>query len=402
MTVFKSMNPLKKATRNDLANLCEALWGWKPCADWIEEQKYHKCLHQDPRCHHQRAERLQLFFDFYGEITAYYVPEFSSSLPPAFNSHGDLIAIIQYIKKNADKPRVQLTLEHFGISGQPRVSPSPSPSSDQNRAFDLAARVITTFECTIEGQADSQLEAGLHPAIWPSDRTFNQFVDSCIPKQSQLRVGPYNDIAQQPQLHLGSLTVKRLKRIAKLTIVRTDDLGSHLLLDRKNGTVAIYHHTSVLKEHLMMAQTQHHTPGPSTSQHSNLPKDLVQETMYTLKHVLFPVDPESRSLLQSLITKDKFDPDLRNDIDTSWQQHEAPMVYEHWGLRLMDLYDEIQTPTPRGYLERWMERKSGSRYVMMATLAGVLIAIMLGVLSLAVSIFQAWVGWQQWQHPVSS
>lgn len=39
---------------------------------------------------------------------------------------------------------------------------------------------------------------------------------------------------------------------------------------------------------------------------------------------------------------------------------------------------------------------------MMATLAGVLIAVLLGILSVAVSIVQAWVGWQQWQHPVSA
>lgn len=55
----------------------------------------------------------------------------------------------------------------------------------------------------------------------------------------------------------------------------------------------------------------------------------------------------------------------------------------------MDLYDELQNPTPRGPLETWMERNSSFRYVMMATLAGVLIAVLLGILSLAVSIFLA-------------
>ncbi|OTB13913.1 hypothetical protein K445DRAFT_368111 [Daldinia sp. EC12] len=395
MLVFKSMNPLDKVSREDLAKLCEALWGWKPCADWIKEQKCHKCIPEDQTCYYQRAKRLRLFFDFYSETAAYYIPEFGSSLPPALNNHDDLISVIQHIKKNPSEPRVQLTREHFGISDQ------SSPSNDQNRAFDLAARIITTFECATEGQVASQLEAGLQPAIWSSNGTFNQFVNSYIPKQSQLRVGPYNDMTQQHHIPLGSLAMKKLRKIAKLTIVRTDDLGNHLLLDRKNGTFAVYHHTSVLKEHLTMVHAQYSVSGPSTGQPSNLPKQLVQETMYTLKHILFPIDLESRALLQSLVTKDNFDPDLLNDIDTSWQQREGPIVYEYWGLRLLDLYDEIQNPTPRGYLERWMERKSGGRYVMMVTLAGVLIAIMLGILSLAVSIFQAWIGWQQWQHPVS-
>ncbi len=38
---------------------------------------------------------------------------------------------------------------------------------------------------------------------------------------------------------------------------------------------------------------------------------------------------------------------------------------------------------------------------MMATLGGVVIAIILDALSLAVSIFQAWVGYQPWKHPVN-
>ena len=37
---------------------------------------------------------------------------------------------------------------------------------------------------------------------------------------------------------------------------------------------------------------------------------------------------------------------------------------------------------------------------MMATLAGVLFALILGMAGLAVSGYQAWVGYQQWQHPV--
>ena len=68
---------------------------------------------------------------------------------------------------------------------------------------------------------------------------------------------------------------------------------------------------------------------------------------------------------------------------------------------MVELYEELDDPTPPGFLERWLERKSGSRYVMMVTLIGVGIAIVLGILALAVSVFQAWVGWQQWQHPTN-
>jgi len=38
---------------------------------------------------------------------------------------------------------------------------------------------------------------------------------------------------------------------------------------------------------------------------------------------------------------------------------------------------------------------------MMATLIGVMMAVTLGLLGLAVAIFQAWVAYQQWKHPVN-
>ncbi len=80
---------------------------------------------------------------------------------------------------------------------------------------------------------------------------------------------------------------------------------------------------------------------------------------------------------------------------------EYGLTFRYWGHRLMDLYDEVDNPAPRGTLERWMQRKSGARFVMMATLVGVTIAIVLGLLGLAVAIFQAWVGYQQWKQPNS-
>lgn len=38
----------------------------------------------------------------------------------------------------------------------------------------------------------------------------------------------------------------------------------------------------------------------------------------------------------------------------------------------------------------------------MATFIGVAFAVVLGILGLAVGMFQAWVGYQQWQHPVGN
>ncbi|KAI5917054.1 hypothetical protein F4810DRAFT_705211 [Camillea tinctor] len=370
---YESIYPLAKVSRHDLSKLCEVLWGWEPCPDWTAERA---CQHPSPDP---------------GYVTAYYVPELDIDCSPAIQSHDDLIDIIRCIKNHADKPRLQITLEHFS-TGTKLGDQQLTPSNDQNRAFNLAARIMTMLLCTVEGQSDGLLEAGSQPSIWHSDRSFNQFINAAIPKQGQVRLGPCNDSIPQLDLPLGAITAKRLKKVAKLRLIPTNDLRDHLLLDSTNGTVALYHYTSVLKEHLGL---------PSTHQQANLPDELLLETLYTLKHILFPIDPESQSILRFLVRKEKFDPDICR-VDTLWQpQERVSMVYEHWGTRLLDLYDELENPTPRGFLETWIERRSGARYVMMATVAGVIIAVLLGGFSLAVSIFQAWISWQQWKHPAS-
>lgn len=66
----------------------------------------------------------------------------------------------------------------------------------------------------------------------------------------------------------------------------------------------------------------------------------------------------------------------------------------------MDLYDELRDPNPRGIFH-WLQVRSKGRHVMMATIAGVVFAVVLGLLTLAVGVFQAWVSYQQWKHPVN-
>lgn len=67
----------------------------------------------------------------------------------------------------------------------------------------------------------------------------------------------------------------------------------------------------------------------------------------------------------------------------------------------MDLYEELENPRPRGWMNTWLQRKSGARYMMKATIIGVAIAIILGIASLAVGGYQAWISYQQWQHPIT-
>jgi len=140
----------------------------------------------------------------------------------------------------------------------------------------------------------------------------------------------------------------------------------------------------------------------NTFHRGNIPRRLALETLDTVHKILFPSDQDSQAILSSLISHKNFDEDcLRYESARYRKDDETDSTGLYWGARLADLFDEVQNPTARGWFQTRLERKSGARYVMMATLVGVVIAIVLGLLGLVVATFQAWVAWQQWKHPVS-
>ena len=108
-------------------------------------------------------------------------------------------------------------------------------------------------------------------------------------------------------------------------------------------------------------------------------------------------------MLKSLVSRMSFDPDcLRFESTSIRNDNEEEVAYLYFGSRLAELYEELENPSPRGKMEKWLQRRSSARHAMFATLIGVLIAIFLGIAALAVSIYQAYVGYQAWQHPVNS
>jgi hypothetical protein len=133
-----------------------------------------------------------------------------------------------------------------------------------------------------------------------------------------------------------------------------------------------------------------------------LARQLALEALDSVQKILFPIaDRKCKSLLRSLTTNASFDPDtIRFESTSVRNADEMEVQYYYFGARLAHLYEAVENPKPRGWVEKWIQRKSSARYVMMATLAGVLIAIILGIASLGVSSYQAWIAYQQWQHPI--
>lgn len=113
--------------------------------------------------------------------------------------------------------------------------------------------------------------------------------------------------------------------------------------------------------------------------------------------------PKSRALLKSVVASCSFDPEVSVfEFSLIRNPGEERISYMYLAERLASLHHELQNPRPRGWIERQLERKSGARYIMMATLIGVIFAVILGFLSLAVSSYQTWIAYEAWKHPVAS
>ncbi|KAI0162630.1 hypothetical protein BJ166DRAFT_524140 [Pestalotiopsis sp. NC0098] len=370
--------PLEKVTDTQLDQLGCALWSWRFSCVCSSAQT---CVSDE--CSRRRFARLKPFFNYYRELTATYIPGvLYIGAEQAIRCHEDVFEMIRLIKSRPDDPRSRLTKDHF--SSRQKGVP---PISDQHHAFNLAMRVLTMVYCCVEGQNVGNLEAGLDASMWNSITSATDFISSTFPAME------HPSLEDESSTHIkAQLSAINLRKVVGLSFIGTNDLRNHLKLDQKRGIVEIFHHTGFLKECLLASKK-----GNSTV----IPRQLVLETLDSFQKILFPLDSKSQALLRSLVSKKAFDPDcLRFGSSAYRLEDENEVVYRYWGSRLMDLYDEIENPTPRGYVDIWLEKRSKARHVMLATMVGVIIAVVLGILGLAVGIFQSWVSYQAWKHPV--
>lgn len=250
--------PLATVINANLAKLCEALWGWSPCAQWVSGEP---CVM--PECPCWRASRLEPFFNCYRKATVFYMPEYGCNAHLALKSHDDLFALIQWLRRHADRPRSEVTTEFF----KARAGSVP-PRGDQNRAVNLAARIITMVQPSAEHQCGGLLDSGVPPAKWHESESLTEFVASLFPRRdypSLIQGGP--EVADVPCVNLDSITAAQLMKVAHLTLIPMHDLRYHLALDVKRGTVAVFHYTSVLKENLAAEDSRgsEDPPGPRRS-----------------------------------------------------------------------------------------------------------------------------------------
>ncbi|KAK6537186.1 hypothetical protein TWF694_011383 [Orbilia ellipsospora] len=386
-----SGSPLSEpATSSQFLKLGRTLWSWELC-----ENCKNKTDCSNPECPTQLQNRLSAFFKFYQNIVRKYLLSSAHSRQPALTTHEDVLNLIMVIRNNTDLSKVSVANLAFPGTGE---ETSPISAMEQERATNLVAKVMAMTTCTSYEESLLLLEHGLNRKSWQAAASFSEFIVQTFPAGNSGNSIPAN-IKK-------ALSAKKLKRIG-LQIVPTEDLSSHLKLDRRERTVHFFHHAGFLKENLRVTRSyESNLSASGCLKLGCIPRQLALEALDTIQNILFPLDDaKSYSLLSSLISSASLDPecqDIPSTLHRSAEEAEGEPEYLYFGDRLAELYEEVCEPSPGSPLGRWIDRRKGTRHIMLATLTGIVFAIVLGILTLGVSGYQAWLGYQQWQHPKES
>ena len=222
--------PLSKATTLDIQQLTRTLWSWSICP-----KCYAGTACETEECPWQRSIHLSRFFQFYREVTTSYEAEVKAGKQAGITSHKDLMRIIEQLKASPDLTRQELIEILFT---------QPTPPSDQERAINIAVRVMLMVNCSMTRQSSVLLEYGSQKVPWNSDVPFSEYIANIFPKTDHPSIDEIKD----------KLKATKLKKQARLRFEPTDDLRNHLKLDKKRAVVEIFHHTAFLKEHLRLTR----------------------------------------------------------------------------------------------------------------------------------------------------
>lgn len=250
--------PLENVNESQLQKLCQTLWRWEWCSVCTAGQ-----MCGSMSCPWKRWKRLKPFFQFYKACTASYVPELLTGNHPALRVHEDLLNIIRLLQDKCTSPREIVMKEYVSLLG----GNSQPEESDMHRAFNLAFKVMTMVTCSGENHPADVFDAGSEPAEWRNSLSLSHFVESAFP----IRDHPNLNDKDEAGVDIKSqLRATQLQNIAGLKFRGTDNLKDHLRMNQETGVVELYHHTSVLKEHLSRKCHDSHDPAST----GNIPRSV--------------------------------------------------------------------------------------------------------------------------------
>ena len=254
--------PLRTATEADLRHLSQALWSWHECPA-ASGPATTTDSHQDVTCGLDcpwgRHAKLAPFHALYRTLASSYVPDLDYGSSPALRSHKDLGDIIQLLKDCPDESRAQLMAQYFGSRRALDQADTPG-AADQERAFSLAAWVMTGVACSGDDVETAALELGTEPAPWRGETSISQFLMIAFPLSSPLSVTSSAGLKISDDVK-SRLSAETMIKAAHLRLQSTNDLRRHLSLDIKAGILLVYQQPSLLKEHL---RAMKHLPTTAT------------------------------------------------------------------------------------------------------------------------------------------
>lgn len=118
--------------------------------------------------------------------------------------------------------------------------------SDQQRAFDLAASILTMVDCACGPESFVLLE-GHSPAPWRDTVSISAFLGETFRETYHPLLYNEDETLKEPSI-MSNLSATSLIEKANLQFMPTNNLRNHLLLDSINGIVQVFHLTAVLKE----------------------------------------------------------------------------------------------------------------------------------------------------------
>jgi hypothetical protein len=368
------LGPLSDAAKQKLG---QSLLAWKLCGKCTANPS---CTQLE--CPWSQADCCDAFWNLYHRITVAYTPE-CLGRRPALKSHEELLSMVEKIKSRKTIPRRTVLQEIF--EADQANSKKPPTASDQNRVFNIVASLNLLMDLGVLHDAGLMSSRKVTHAFWRDGVSAEGFIREAFPKGPAYALSHVEDM-------LPALRADKLQKHAKLRFRATDDIRHHLLLDKKEKIVWVFHQMTALRQRVSAAD--------QVTTADLLPKDLMLEVLDTIHLVLFPPLLGPQNLLAHLVRKDDWDKGLLSDVTASYRDNtDAVVSFPYFGNRLKELHIESQSPTPHGWLQKRLVRR-GNEYMLTLTMYGVLAAVALGFLTLVTTIFQSWVAWQQWKHPV--
>ncbi|KAK6333702.1 hypothetical protein TWF730_003885 [Orbilia blumenaviensis] len=386
-----STSSLANTTDDNRRGLCRALWGWKFC-DSCEASGACALV----SCPRNRIPSLGRYFGHYKELVCSYSHDLEYHRKDAVvSSHEEIFDVIRILKEQPNITRDALARQAF------RDPTNMGMESEQEHVVGLAVKALTMVYSTHWLKQNAEHDNGdLVSPNWMKDVPFHEFLEGLFPMTDHPGFG--EDSSSSFWELKSNITGSKLIRRGGLTFAPTEDLSNHLKLNRRTGVIEIFHYTAFLKENLRITKYIKEAMGIEESiRLGALPRQLALEALDSIQKIIFPLsDPSAVTLLQRLVVDKNFDEDcLRFEASAIRQPHETNTRYLYFGARLADIYDELENPTPRGFISRWAKRK-GAGHANIATIVAVVIALIFGLVTLGLGGFQAWISWQQWKHPI--